>query len=426
MTVLPPTTPQLSPRRSLAAALLAGALHGPAEALPVSSSAHVAFVARLAAGRRGRRPSDPEVAKSVEVGAHAGTLLGLTIGLRREAVKASAGVLREPRLAAVTALRIVAASAPAVVGALTLERQIERHLGGDRTIALGLVAGSLAMVLADATGAGGAWDLHGLAPAPDDDRAAATRRTAGASLPGDAGLRVPAAPGDLPAAVVPLPGAAGLRPPPPRPDADAPPATAEALASPAPRATVPLPGDAGLRPPATSGAPAGDLGAERPADGLHAGRPDGGSPPAPDGTVPRGPGRPWEDGTVVDALLIGTAQAAALWPGVSRSGAVLVAARARGFSREASGKISAALAVPAVGGATALKVARLGVRLRAGTIDPRHLVPLLAVTTTGAISGVAAAPMARRTLEGLPLWPFAGYRVLLATALAAADCRWRR
>ncbi|MDO9408890.1 undecaprenyl-diphosphate phosphatase [Patulibacter sp.] len=304
MTALPTPTPRLSPRRSLAAALLAGALHGPAEALPVSSSAHVAFVARLAAGRRGRRPSDPEVAKSVEVGAHAGTLLGLTIGLRGEARKATRGVLREPRLAAMTAGRIVAASVPAVIGALTLERQIEDHLGGDRTIAAGLVAGSVAMVVADALAPGGI----------------VARRRHGAAVAG----------------------------------------------------------------------------------------------------------RPWEDGTVVDALLIGTAQAAALWPGVSRSGAVLVAARARGFSREASGKISAALAVPAVGGATALKVVRLGTRLRDGTIDPRHLTPLLAVTTTGALSGVVAAPMARRTLEGLPLWPFAGYRLLLAGALAEADRRWRR
>lgn len=335
MTVVPTPTPRISPRRSLAAALLAGALHGPAEALPVSSSAHVAFVARLAAGRRGRRPSDPEVAKSVEVGAHAGTLLGLTIGLRREAVKAARGVAREPRLAAATALKIVAASAPAVVGALTMERPIERHLGGDRTIALGLVAGSAAMVLADALAPGGALD----------------RRSGG-----------PHAAGEGPRA------AAGTGP-----------------------------AGAGVAREAASGAAAA-----------------------------RGPGRPWEDGTVVDALLIGTAQAAALWPGVSRSGAVLVAARSRGFSREASGKISAALAVPAVGGATALKVVRLGVRLRDGTIETRHLTPLAAVTTTGALSGVVAAPMARRTLEGLPLWPFAGYRVLLAGALAAADCHWRR
>lgn len=310
MPVVPPT-PQLSPRRGLAAALLAGALHGPAEALPVSSSAHVAFVARLAAGRRRRRPSDPEVAKSVEVGAHAGTLLGLTIGLRREGLVAARGAARRPGLAAGTAMRIVVATTPAVIAALTMERPIERLLGGDRTIAAGLVAGSIAMAAADAVG-----------------------------------------PRDL------APGAA--------------------------------------------------------------------SPPVPGVLADAGAGRDWEDGTLLDALIIGTAQTAALWPGVSRSGAVLAAARARGFSRGASGKISAALAVPAVGGATALKVVRLGRRLRAGTMAPDHLVPLAAVTTTGALSGVVAAPMARRTLEGLPLWPFAAYRVLLATALAAAECRWRR
>jgi undecaprenyl-diphosphatase len=152
---------------------------------------------------------------------------------------------------------------------------------------------------------------------------------------------------------------------------------------------------------------------------------DAAAAPGPTTPAPSA-GRPWEDGGLVDALLIGTAQSAALWPGVSRSGAVLVAARGRGFSREASGKISAALAVPAVGGATTLKVVRLGLRLREGTIAPRHLIPLVAVTTTGALSGVVAAPMARRTLDGLPLWPFAGYRVVLAVALAAADCRWRR
>lgn len=298
----------------------------------MSSSAHVAFVARLAAGRRGRRPSDPEVAKSVEVGAHAGTLLGLTIGLRNEAVTAARGVVREPALAARTALRIVVASAPAVVGALTMERQIEHHLGGDRTIALGLVVGSAAMVLADAVGPGGVVD----------------RRRTGT----------------------------------------------DRLRAPGRAATEPSGAD-----PAT------------PAD-----------PPRPTSTA----GRPWEEGTLLDALLIGTAQAAALWPGVSRSGAVLVAARARGFSREASGKISAALAVPAVGGATALKVGRLAVRVRRGTIETRHLTPLVAVTTTGALSGVVAAPMARRTLEGLPLWPFAAYRLGLATALALADRRWRR
>lgn len=275
--------PTISPRRSLAAALLAGLLHGPAETLPISSSAHVAFVARLAAGRRGRRPADPETAKSLEISAHAGTLAGLAIGLRREAWTVARGAIDDPKLTARAVGGIVLASLPAVVAAFGLERQIEDRLGGDATIALGLVAGSAAMALAD------------------------------------------------------------------RRDPE---------------------------------------------------------------------GRRWQDATVADALAIGVVQTTALWPGVSRSGAVLTAARARGFARADAGRISAALAVPAVGGATLLKSCRMVRRLRAGTIEPKHLAPLVVVTVTSAASGLTAAPIARRTLDGLPLWPFAAYRLGLAAALA--------
>lgn len=287
-------TATISPRRSFAAAILAGLLHGPAETLPVSSSAHVAFVARLAAGRRGRRPADPETAKSLEVSAHAGTLAGLAVGLRREAWTVTRGAVADPRLTGRAVGGIVLASLPAVVAAFGLERPIEDRLGGDATIALGLVAGSAAMALADRRGG------------------------------------------------------------------------------------------------------------------------DGGSDE----------GRRWSDATPRDALAIGLVQATALWPGVSRSGAVLTAARARGFARADAGRISAALAVPAVGGATALKSWRMLRRLRAGTVDRRQLVPLAAVAVTSAASGRAAAPLARRTLDGLPLAPFAAYRVGLAAALAVTDRRW--
>lgn len=302
-----PVPATISPRRSFAAALLAGLLHGPAETLPISSSAHVAFVARLAAGRRGRRPADPETAKSLEVSAHAGTLAGLAVGLRREAWTVTRGIVDDPRTAARAVGGIVLASLPAVAAAFGLERQIEDRLGGDATIAVGLLAGSVAMVVADTIG---------------------------------------------------------------------------------PRAA---------------------------ADPDHT---------APTGDRPDRTGRRWQDATVADALAIGAVQATALWPGVSRSGAVLTAARARGFARADAGRISAALAVPAVGGATLLKSCRMLRRLRAGTIEPRHLTPLLVVTVTSAASGLAAAPVARRTLDGLPLWPFAVYRAGLAATLAVTDRRW--
>ena len=77
---------------------------------------------------------DPEARKSFEVALHAGTAAALLIGQRRAIAAEIAAFDR--RRAAVVALSFVP---PAIVG-YTLERQIERRLGGPRTIAAGLVA----------------------------------------------------------------------------------------------------------------------------------------------------------------------------------------------------------------------------------------------------------------------------------------------
>ena len=65
---------------------------------------------------------------------------------------------------------------------------------------------------------------------------------------------------------------------------------------------------------------------------------------------------------VRDALWLGLAQAAALVPGVSRSGATRAVARARGFTRAAAAELSAEVALPVLAGATALKGVRLARR----------------------------------------------------------------
>jgi undecaprenyl-diphosphatase len=63
------------PRLPLAHAVALGALHGPAELVPISSSAHVALIPQLldwpSAGL------DDDVRKAFEVALHAGTLGGL-------------------------------------------------------------------------------------------------------------------------------------------------------------------------------------------------------------------------------------------------------------------------------------------------------------------------------------------------------------
>lgn len=145
----------LTPRR--AAAL--GAIQGPAELLPVSSSAHLSLVPWLAGWSW--HEVDPEARKSFEVVLHAGTAAALLIG-QRWLIAAELRAF-DARRAAVVALSFLP---PAVVGYLG-ERQIERRLGDPGTTAAGLLIGALAMTLADRRpqrrGPGDATAVDGLA-----------------------------------------------------------------------------------------------------------------------------------------------------------------------------------------------------------------------------------------------------------------------
>jgi undecaprenyl-diphosphatase len=122
-------------------ALVLGALHGPAELLPISSSGHIALIPWLLDWDY--RHVDPELRKAFEVALHAGTAVALLITLRTEV----SDTLQDMslRLAELITLSFVP---PAIVG-YTLERPIERRLGTPATIALGLVVGSVAMARAD-------------------------------------------------------------------------------------------------------------------------------------------------------------------------------------------------------------------------------------------------------------------------------------
>jgi undecaprenyl-diphosphatase len=118
-----------------------GLVQGPAELLPVSSSAHLALVPWLAGWDL--HELDDEDRKTFEVAVHAGAAVALLVGRRRQI----ADELRrfDARRALLVGLSFVP---PAIVG-YVLERPIERRLGGPRSTALGLVAGSVPMVLAD-------------------------------------------------------------------------------------------------------------------------------------------------------------------------------------------------------------------------------------------------------------------------------------
>jgi undecaprenyl-diphosphatase len=129
------------PKLTVRQALVLGALHGPAELLPISSSGHVTATASLLGWRY--RELDEELRKSFEVALHTGTAIALLITLRGE-VSEVIGDLDRRRLALIA----LSFAPPAVVG-YALERQIERRLGTPRAVAIGLIAGSLAMAVAD-------------------------------------------------------------------------------------------------------------------------------------------------------------------------------------------------------------------------------------------------------------------------------------
>jgi undecaprenyl-diphosphatase len=125
----------------LGQALALGIAHGPAELLPISSSGHVALLPWLL--RWDYVELDDEQRKAFEVMLHAGTAAALLIGLRDEVDEAIRGL--DSRTVTLIALSF---APPAIVGYL-LERPIERHLGTPATIAAGLIAGAVAMAVAD-------------------------------------------------------------------------------------------------------------------------------------------------------------------------------------------------------------------------------------------------------------------------------------
>jgi undecaprenyl-diphosphatase len=253
-------------RMPLRHALLLGLLQGPAELLPVSSSAHTVLVPKLLGW-----PSDldPGEAKTFEIALHYGAALGLILTLRRDL----AAGLRRPVLLAISL-------APAALVGFALERPIERRLSGPRTIAVNLLAGGIAMALADLRG---------------------------------------------------------------------------------------------------------------------------------------GHARRVRDATAHDALALGIAQALALAPGVSRNGATLTAARARGFRRRAAQDLSWQVAIPPILGATLLK----GRRMLSEGAPPGLGRPLAVGTAAALASTLACSPLSCTARRARSLLPFSLYRTLLAALVLA-------
>jgi undecaprenyl-diphosphatase len=122
-------------------AIVLGAVQGPTELLPVSSSAHLTLMPWLLGWNR----EDADLEKTFGVALHAGAAAALLVGQRQVILEELRSFDR--RKAGVLTLSFL----PAALLGVILERPIERRLGGPLPTAAGLLAGAAAMIAADRT-----------------------------------------------------------------------------------------------------------------------------------------------------------------------------------------------------------------------------------------------------------------------------------
>jgi undecaprenyl-diphosphatase len=123
------------------------------------------------------------------------------------------------------------------------------------------------------------------------------------------------------------------------------------------------------------------------------------------------------------ALLMGVAQACALQPGVSRSGATISAARALGFTRESAARLSFLMSLPIIAGAGVYKGIDV---VREGGIPSGFEGAFLWGTIASGITGFLAIWGLLRLISTRSFTPFVLYRLAaggLVIALAASSLR---
>ncbi len=113
-----------------------------------------------------------------------------------------------------------------------------------------------------------------------------------------------------------------------------------------------------------------------------------------------------------DALLMGLAQAAALVPGVSRSGATISMGRFLGFEREAATRFAFLLAIPAVLGAGFFQLAEIP-----NGDNAYGWGPTIVGTVVSFIVGYATIAWLLRYVSTRSYTPFVIYRVVLGAAV---------
>jgi undecaprenyl-diphosphatase len=114
------------------------------------------------------------------------------------------------------------------------------------------------------------------------------------------------------------------------------------------------------------------------------------------------------------SLIIGVAQALAMIPGTSRSGATITAALYLGFTREAAARFSFLMSIPII----ALAGSYLGLKL-ATSAEPVHVGFLLTGIVTSFISAYICIFFFLKLISRMGMLPFVIYRLILGVGLFA-------
>ena len=124
-----------------------------------------------------------------------------------------------------------------------------------------------------------------------------------------------------------------------------------------------------------------------------------------------------DQATLKDAVLIGLAQALAIFPGVSRAGSTMTAGLGLGLKREAAAKFSFLLSAPIIAGAGLKSLAEVLSGLKTGAVVQTDLVLFLVGIAAAAVSGFFVIRFLMKYLTNHPVDIFVYYRWGLAAII---------
>jgi len=116
--------------------------------------------------------------------------------------------------------------------------------------------------------------------------------------------------------------------------------------------------------------------------------------------------------SMVDAILIGCAQALAVIPGASRSGSTIAGGLFLGMTRESAARFSFLLSMPAVFASGLLEF-----KESLKYFDSHNLMVVAVATAAAALSGYAAIAFLLRYLRTHTTYIFIFYRIVLGTVM---------